>query len=164
MGAGSQPSQPQMSRITRDNHSVPQFYLSGWREHGRKVQAYRTVVPHQSVPCWTLKSVKSLTCYRDLYTTVPYDGREDDWFERWIASNFETSTAPVLEKVRNSQPLITTDWEVLALFATVQDLRTPSAFFEFMQRWERDLPVMMEETTQETLGAITGDETKRCVP
>ncbi|HSY84797.1 MAG TPA: DUF4238 domain-containing protein [Gemmatimonadaceae bacterium] len=132
-----------MAAITTNNHSVPQNYLLQWSEDGRQVMAYRLLVPDARYPLWQKKSVRSLTAYEHLYTSMA-DGEPSDKFERWLNATVESPAAPSLAKVRNNAPLTATDWQSLAYFAMALDLRTPVSYMEHNAYCTKTLPEIMD--------------------
>ncbi|HEX9216251.1 MAG TPA: DUF4238 domain-containing protein [Gemmatimonadales bacterium] len=132
-------------QFTRDNHFVSQGYLKQWSDDGSTVWAYRILVSHESVPDWTRPAIRGVAWHEDLYTTVAC-GTESDEFEHWIEAEYETPAQESIAKVVRDESLATKDWERLALLLAAQDVRTPTNFVESMQRWEREMPELLDET------------------
>jgi len=135
--------------LSRDNHFVPQRYLQAWSEDGDRLWAYRTLVSHHSVHEWRRRSIKGLAFHRDLYTTFR-DGIEVDDFEHWI-NELEQPAFEVIDRVRQEARLGRSDWEKLAMFFALQDLRTPLSFLESMDRWNKTMPALLEETSRKAI-------------
>ena len=136
--------------ITRDNHYVPQSLLRRWSVDGTTVFARRLLVPHPAVPEWERRSVRAVAYQRDLYTSL-MSGDEADEFERWIAAEYEQPANNAIDKVVTGVRLGRDDWHSLARFLALQDLRTPARFVAEMERWERDLPGLINDTVQDAL-------------
>ena len=135
--------------IARDNHFVPQATLRRWSTDGKTLFAYRLLVSHPSVPEWQAKPIRGLASQRDLYTLLSDDVEQDD-FER-LAVEFERPASVAIDKVAQGARLKRDDWHSLARSVALQDLRTPSNFFESMRRWEKTMPELLESTTREAL-------------
>ena len=139
-----------MHELKRKNHFVPQLYLRQWSPDRNNIWAYRTLVSHENVPVWEFKPIKGITYQRDLYTEL-LNGQEVDEFERWMESEYETPAKEAINKVISGEKLTTSDWNRLALFLAAQDVRTPTSYIEFTQRWEKELPSLLEKIMNETL-------------
>jgi len=139
-----------MPNIARDSHYVPQATLRRWSEDGQHVQAYRILVSHSEVPEWTLRSIRGLAYQRDLYTTFA-GGQELDEFERWIAKEYEEPGFDAVNKLVARHRLTPSDWISLARFVAAQDVRTPLNFIESMQRWDQQIPAILENTIRESV-------------
>ncbi len=133
-----------MHQVSRDNHFVPQLYLKRWSEDGNQIWSYRTLVPHASVPKWSLRSIRGVAFHRDLYTTHS-NGQIMDEFEQWMEAEFETPAGEALDKLKCDRKLEKTDWERLALFLAAQDVRTPTNYLESMKRWKQELPATLND-------------------
>lgn len=142
-----------MPQLKRNNHFVPQLYLRNWGDKKKHVWAYPLLVPNKRVANWKRMAISVVAAQRDLYTVIS-KGQEDDSFERWIDSEFEFPVQESLSKVANDKKLTSSDWNRLALFLAAQDVRTPSNYFETMERWEKDLPDLLEKTLKQAVGAL----------
>ena len=91
-----------------------------------------------------------LAYQRDLYTSS-LPGEEADEFEHWISRDFERPASDAIDKVVNGTRLKREDWHSLAKFFALQDVRTPASFFAQMERWDRDMPALLESTVKEAL-------------
>jgi len=134
----------------RENHYVPRAQLRRWSTDGRTVWAYRLLVSHSSVPEWRRMSVRSLASQRDLYSIASRDGELDE-FERWIAGEYEQPANRAVDKVTSGARLRRDDWQSLARFVALQDVRTPLGFHNMMRQLERDLPAVMNQTMRDGL-------------
>jgi len=143
-----------MSEISRDHHYVSQAYLRNWSDDGDHIYAYRTLVSHENVRKWNLRSIRGIAYHRDLYTTVDAAGDEYDDFERWLAAKFEQPAVETIERVISGRRLSPEDWHQLALFFAAQDVRTPASFLECMDRWADDLPELLKKTLSEAVRRI----------
>lgn len=139
-----------MPQITHDNHFVPQLYLKQWSTDGSRIWAYRTLVSHQKVKKWTLRSIRGVAFHQDLYTEIS-DGQEVDDFERWMESEFETPAQEAIKKVVLEKVLEQSDWSKLAWFLAAQDVRTPISYLESMERWNNTLPSLLQETLEDSV-------------
>ncbi|MCK4486598.1 MAG: DUF4238 domain-containing protein, partial [Desulfobacterales bacterium] len=142
-----------MAQLKRDNHFVPQLYLKQWSEDSTQIFSYRTIVSHERVPEWKLRSIRGVAFHRDLYTTIE-NGLEIDQFEQWIEAEFETPAQEALDKVLNERNLTTLDWERLALFLAAQDVRTPTNYLESMKRWRQQIPEILNGTLKELVNKL----------
>lgn len=139
-----------MHQITHNNHFVPRFYLRQWSDDGVHIWAYRILVSHSAVPEWCNRPISGLAYKRDLYTQQ-VDGMEVDDFEKWIEAEFESPVQDSLRKVLNDDSLSASDWDLLAMFLAAQDVRTPSSYLESMERWEKTLPGLLQDTLEESV-------------
>ncbi len=139
-----------MSEITRKNHFVSQLYLKNWSSDNKKVWRYRILAPHNREPLWKLLSIEGIAYHKDLYTSM-IDNQEVDEFEKWLKREFEDPVQEALSKVLNDEKLTAPDWERLIMFLAAQDVRTPTNYIEFMQRWSDSLPKVIEETLVESI-------------
>lgn len=139
-----------MAQFTRDNHFVPQAYLRRWSDDGTQVYGYRTLVPDNRVPEWTLRPIRGVAYHRDLYTSF-VDGEEVDDFETWIKTEFEDPAFQALEKVASNTPLGPSDWERLAVFMAAQDLRTPASYLELTGWCEKELPGIVGQSVRRSV-------------
>ncbi len=139
-----------MSNLSRDSHYIPQAILRRWSQDGRRIQTYQTLVPHARVPVWNLRSIKGMAFRRDLYTFFS-GGEESDNFEHWIAKEFEEPGLEAINKLLSHSRLKREDWRNLARFVASQDVRTPLNFLEQMQRWDQEIPKMMESILKESI-------------
>lgn len=142
-----------MSEITRCNHFVPQFYLRQWSEDGNRIWSYRLLVSHENVPEWSHVAIKSIGARMGLYTEV-VDGKEADEFEQWVKSTFEDPAAEVLRDLSGGGALGAEEWERLAMFYAAQDVRTPSNLIASLEKWNKELPELLDKTVKESVRNI----------
>lgn len=81
----------------------------------------------------------------DLYTSA-MRGHDSDEMERWIERDFETPAQEPLERLIHGEELDSVEWEKIGRYAALQDVRTPADYLEFRARWERDLPLLIDQT------------------
>lgn len=141
---------PEQRPIARDNHYVPQTLLRRWSRDGRTVFAYRLLVPDSRVPEWQQVSIRSIASQRDLYTSL-LNGMETDAFERWLSNDFEAPASEAIDRLIAGLRLRREDWRSLVRLFALQDLRTPTRFMEQMERWQKDMPGLLESTIKESL-------------
>lgn len=134
----------------RDNHFVSCAYLKWWATSENQIWVYRTLVPHQAVRVWKRTSVKGVAYHSHLYTRLT-GARETDDFERWLEKEFETPAEEVLRKVTLDQRLTPRDWNRLIRFLAAQDVRTPARLLEDLQRWQQELPELLDATLRESV-------------
>ncbi|MEX2226837.1 MAG: DUF4238 domain-containing protein [Dehalococcoidia bacterium] len=141
-------------QLTRHNHFVPQGYLRRWTNDGNHLFSYRTLVSHSSVPLWKLSSTRGVAFQRDLYSTFS-GSKEADGLERWLAKEFEAPGMDAVQKVVDGARLKRQDWHNLIRLLAAQDVRTPRQFLESMQRWQSEMPELLERTARESLAEFT---------
>lgn len=139
-----------MDQLKRTNHFVPQLYLKYWGDNKKQIWTYQLLVPHKQFPNWKRIPISVAASQRDLYTVIS-KGQENDNFERWIDSEFENPVQESLLKVFTNKKLATHDWNRLALFLAAQDVRTPSNYFETIERWNKELPKLLEKSLKDSL-------------
>lgn len=134
-----------MNQLKHEHHFVPQLYLKNWGDSKNRIWSYQLLVPRVNFPKWRHLPIGGVAFQRDLYTVIS-NNQEDDSFERWIESEFETPVRESLLKVVSNQRLNNLDWKRLALFLAAQDVRTPTNYFESNERWSTELPKLLENT------------------
>ena len=134
--------------ITRDSHYIAQASLRRWSIDGTRVYAYRTLVSRPEVPEWRLRPIRGLAYQPDLYTSFA-GGREVDDFEHWIAKEYEDPGLEAVDKLLANCRMTTSDWQCIARFVAVQDVRTPLNFIEFMKLCGEQMPNILEECVNE---------------
>lgn len=145
-----------VDQVTRTNHFLPRWYLRHWSDDTKRVRLFRTLVSSDRVPVWTDYAIASAGSRPDLYTSIE-TGVEVDRFERWLSEEVDEPAARVVQRIVNGGELRREDSIVLAkLFASL-DVRTPSAFSEFMARWEKELPELIEDSLRESVAKLEGD-------
>ena len=148
-------TKPPEPGIARDSHYVPIAALRKWSQDGSHVFAYRILVSHPRVPVWKRRSIRGLAYHRDLYTVFA-GGRELDDFEKWIGAEFEHQGLEAIERLTCSARLTPTDWRHIARFVAVQDVRTPLSFMESMQRWEQQVPELLDKSIRTSIERLEG--------
>lgn len=113
----------------------------------------RVLVSHASVPSWQQVSIRGVAYHEHLYTRVRACEEIDD-VERWLDSDFESSAAPVIEKVVAANSLSRDDWKVLICFFAAQDVRTPARLVEGMERWAETLPDVIKRSLRESVAKL----------
>lgn len=134
-----------MQQLKRKNHFVPKLYLKQFADSKNLIWSYRLLVPHTNFPKWERLPIGKVAYQNNLYTIIS-KGQEDDSFERWIEAEFETPVKETLSNVINDKNLTIRDWNRLALFLAAQDVRTPTNYFETTDRWNKELPKLLEKT------------------
>jgi hypothetical protein len=142
-----------MPQLKRDNHFVSQMYLKNWGDSKNFIWAYRLLVPNENFPKWKRLPIGGVAFQRDLYT-IYSKGQEDDAHERWIESEFETPAQESFSKVLKEKKLTPLDWHRLAFFLAVQDVRTPLNYFDTTERWQRELPKLLDGVLKRTIHAL----------
>jgi hypothetical protein len=132
-----------VGEFVRNNHSVPQAYLRGWSANSDRVWARRLLVPNPAYVEWEQRAIRSLTAYDNLYTSVR-GGAESDDFERWIKREIEDPAAKALQLVREDRAPSRQELQRLAYYAAALDLRTPAAYLEHTERWNRQMPGLLQ--------------------
>ncbi len=134
-------------QITHNNHFVPQSYLRRWSVDDHNIWCYQLLVPNRSISEWKLRSIKGVAYQQNLYTSLS-DGNESDEFERWIESHFETPAQSAFERVAHRETLTSSDWDSLILYTAAQSVRTPSSYITSHNRWNAQLPDLMQKTLE----------------
>lgn len=140
------------------NHFVPECYLKRWVNSDHKVFVYRTLVNHSNVPVWKGYSVSAIAYQKHLYTQI-ISGYESDEFESWLDQEFESPANEVLSKVAMERQLSRLDWEVLIKFLAAQDVRTPYRMYEHIQRWQKDLPEILQNVLNDLKAKLDEKDT-----
>ncbi len=143
-----------VKQVTHDNHFVPQAALRKWTDDWGQIQAFRTIVSHTDVPLWESKSTRGIAFRRDLYTQT-IDGIESDQLERWLSQEFEQPAFRVIDKLESGAQLDDLDWRSLAAYFACQDVRTPTSFADSMERWNREIPDLINEVLDESINEIS---------
>lgn len=139
-----------MIQLKHENHFVPQMYLKNWGDNKNRIWSYRLLVPNKDFPNWKHQPIGGVAFLRDLYTVIS-NGKEDDDFERWIESEFETPAQDSITKVIQNKKLTPTDWVRLINFLAAQDVRTPTNYIESIERWSKELPNVMKKVLEDTV-------------
>ena len=139
--------------ISRDSHFVPRATLQRWSDDGVHVFAYRILVSSPKVPEWRRRPIRGLACHRDLYT-VFNGGQERDDFEKWLANEYERPGLEAIEKLLSRSRVTPPDWHRIARFVAAQDVRTPLSFVESMQRWNHQVPEILERSIKNAVSRL----------
>ena len=139
-----------MSGRKTDHHFVPQSYLRAWGDGGTTLWVYRLLVSHPEVPPWAEKSIRGVAYHQDLYTRRS-EGVDVDAFENWLDEEIETPASGPLQKVLRGDDLSPEEWTRVARFVGAQDLRTPISYLEMKERWERDLPDLLNSVLERSV-------------
>lgn len=134
-----------MKQITKRNHYIPQALLKNWSLDGNQICAYRTLVSHEKVNEWNMRSISESAYQFDLYTNTNNDVKEDN-FERWIKLEFEDPGILSIRKALKNQKLGREDWAHMIRFLAVQDVRTPLAYLKCRDLWDKEMPNIIEDT------------------
>lgn len=110
---------------------------------------YRTLVPATRVHAFREASLRGVAFRSYLYTRVVAGGESDE-VERWLDEEIEAPAEEALEKAASGSRLSTLDWQTIVRFVAAQDVRTPARLVENMQRWQAELPLVLEETLRES--------------
>lgn len=146
-----------MKDFHQSNHYVPQSYLKGWSEDGKKIWVYRLLVPHQKTPLWKLYSIRGVAYHKHLYSRISAgsdSGEMVDDFERWLEKKFETPAQEALYKVMNDRQLSEKDIKSLVNFTAAQYIRTPAAYEKEMERCIKELSKIFEDTVKEAVNNL----------
>lgn len=130
--------------IKRHNHYVPEMYLSSWA-HGKKINTYQILVPHEKVPVWKSNSVEYSASIDNLYVRLK-QGEEVDDFEEEFMRKYETPAKVPLMKACSNERLTVDDWHVLIDFVAAQIVRTPAFYFKSQEIIKNILPDILEST------------------
>jgi Protein of unknown function (DUF4238) len=138
------------SQFTQDNHYVSQTYLKQWASEGGRVGTYRILVSNDNVPLWKFSPIKGIAYRKHLYTRT-IAGGETDEIEKWLDHEFESPAERVIQKVVLENRLTPTDWKLLVKFLAAQDVRTPSRLAESLERWNKTMPDLLQETLEDAV-------------
>ena len=150
------------SKITHNNHYVPQFYLDKWSSDHIHIYTYRLLVPDQRMPPWNFTPIKSTGSWLDFYTRV-VDNEEVDDFEQWFNSEFETPVQPVIEKILNNTHISQIASKYLSRYIAAQQLRTPAGANNLFALMKKSWPDIIEDVHQK-LNTMPIPKTKPTIP
>ena len=134
----------------RDNHYTPCVYLRGFAGPGKRIFAYRTLVPRTEVPLWKPSSTRGVGYLSHLYTRIAA-GQETDEIETWLKRDFEDPAAEPLRKAISGERLTTKDWTCLISFLAAQIVRTPAFFVKNVPRWQADAQPLLNSVVRESV-------------
>lgn len=118
--------------ISRNNHYIPQMYLSRWGNN-KKIQVYRLLVSDEKVPMWSEQSIEHTGSMMNLYVNIRRDNEYDD-IEHELNARFEFPAKASLDKVCCECKMTKEDWERISKYVLSQYFRTPACFI-----WVKDL-------------------------
>lgn len=144
------------SPFQRDNHYVSRGYLKRWEHERGRVWTYRVLVSDEAVPLWKPASTKGVAYREHLYTKIAACGESDE-VERWLAAEFESPAEGAIERATTDRRMAPEDWRRLARFFAAQDVRTPASLMESIERWNRELPALIESTMEEAVRRFEPD-------
>lgn len=139
--------------LQRDNHYVPCLYLKRFAASNGRVAAYRILVADRRVPEWKWCSIKGVAYHTHLYTRMA-SGLETDEVEKWLKREFEDPAEEAIGKATSDLRLTPTDWKNLVRFLAAQDVRTPARLLEVLHRARRDMPLMLQQTLEDSVRKI----------
>ena len=113
--------------LVRDNHYIPQMYLRGWSNDGKKLWSYKKLSFNENDPAWQFRSIKSTGVMRNLYTRMS-DTIEQDDLENLLSVRFESPASDALNKAKEGQRLSPDDWTAIIRFICAQYVRTPAYY------------------------------------
>lgn len=111
-------------QITRDNHTVPQFYLRRWSKNGNSINCYHTIRHNRGQRKWTSAAIKNMPIWRDIYT-LDQHGELDDSIEQYFC-HCEERASQAVAKLESQHALTRNELLDLVDFAIAQMVRTPS--------------------------------------
>ena len=120
--------------LSRNNHYIPQLYLSRWANNGR-IYVYRTIVSHEKVPIWSESSIVHTASIENLYVSIRND-IESDGFERFLANEIESPVKESLDKICNDEKTKSEDWSRISKYVLAQFVRTPRFYY-----WVREFGI-----------------------
>ena len=139
-----------MTNIAHKNHYVPQSTLSRWSDVNNQIHAYRILVSHSEVPEWRPRPISGIAYQPDLYTSFSGDAELDE-FEHWIEKEFETPGLEAIDRLILQRRLYPPDWSAIAMFVAAQDVRTPLNYILSMQRWQQEVPKIIQDSIQQSV-------------
>jgi hypothetical protein len=134
-----------------ENHYVPRLYLKRFAAIGERVFTYRILAADARFPLWKPTATKGIAYHEHLYTRIAAGGESDE-IEKWLNTEFETPAEGPLMKATCDMQLSPNDWRNLIRFVAAQDLRTPARLQDHLQRWNRDIPGVLDNTLRDAVG------------
>jgi len=132
--------------LSRNNHYIPQMYLSRWENEGR-IYVYQLLVSHENVPVWNRQSVKNTASLPNLYLSV-FKDEESDHLEHVFDVDFESPAKKALDKICKEEKMTSKDWWLISDYVVAQFVRTPS-FYLWVKEWGKDnIPKQLDELGQ----------------
>jgi hypothetical protein len=154
--ASSAPDPCDASKATpfqRDNHYVSRLYLKRFAAPDGRVFTYRILAAHERVRLWKPTAIKGIAYHEYLYTRT-VAGVQSDEIEKWLSTEFETPAEEPLMKATSGMHMSQSDWRNLIRFVAAQDVRTPTRLSEDLQRWNKDLPSLLDKTLHDAVGRL----------
>lgn len=145
-----------MSAISRNNHYVPQMYLSKWMINN-SIYLYRLLVSDSNVPLWSRKnSTKGIGGLENLYVRYRNDAEIDD-IENYFSVNYETPSKTAYEKVCSGGKLDKEEWFHLISFVAAQWVRTPKFLIRILDFQKQVVPELLQEELDLLVEKIKND-------
>jgi hypothetical protein len=92
--------------------------------------------------------IKGITRQADLYTTLDGD-EETDKFEKHITRAYEKPGQDAIERLLSRQRMTPVDWNRIAKFVALQQMRTPLFFLEFVKRLNEQIPDILAKVVKD---------------
>lgn len=129
--------------LSRNNHYIPQMYLSRWANNG-KILVYQLLVSHEKVPVWNSQSISHTASLPNLYLSV-CKNEESDSLEHDFDSQFESPAQRPLARICDEEKMTSKDWGIIGDYIVAQYVRTP-AFYLWIKEWGTDsIPKQIDE-------------------
>lgn len=122
-----------MDELRTKNHYIPSLYLKQWLDESKKIHVYKILVSHSKHRVWKKYYPQAIAYHKHLYTQM-VAGVENDHFERWLDSRYESPAQNAIQKAISDQQLSRNDWHKLIRFLACQDVRTPARLLEHLNR------------------------------
>ena len=132
------------------NHYVSRLYLKRFATPDGRVFTYRILAAHEGTTLWKPAAIKGIAYHEHLYTRT-VAGIESDEIEKWLNTEFETPAAEPLRKATCGMRLTKQDWRNLIRFVAAQDVRTPAHLHEDLQRWNKELQGVLDNTVRDAV-------------
>ncbi len=142
-----------MDNFRVKHHYVSRSYLKAWADKRKRISAYRVLVSNDSVRVWDRLPIKSVACHNHFYTRFSAEGDSDE-VERWMNDEIETPAQSALHKIRSGKKIKQNDLECLLRFMALQDVRSPVRLMENLNRWQKEVPEVMEQVLQDCVGIL----------
>ncbi len=133
--------------LRRNNHYIPQMYLSRWANNGR-ILVYRLYVSHDKVPLWSKQSIEHTASLSNLYINV-YKDEEYDTLEHDFSTRFESPAKIPIDKICDGEKMTSQDWRAICDYVVAQYVRTP-AFYIWVKQWGAEhIPEQIDQLGKE---------------
>ncbi len=133
--------------LSRNNHYIPQMYLSRWTDKG-KICVYRLLVSHDSVQIWEPKFLEKTGSLSNLYINVLNDVEYDD-LEHKFDTCFEAPAKEPFNKACNGDRLNSNDWSRIVDYTLAQYVRTPAFYLFVKEMGQQQIPGILDSIGQE---------------